>query len=64
MSDPTYYNPIWYRRYRIYLNSDFGPAFKYVHDDYDGAPDAYDDRNGYGNSIEECKEQIDDIEDD
>ena len=32
------------------------------HDDYDGAPDGNDYRCGNGDSIEHCKQQIDDME--
>jgi len=62
----TYDNPIWYRNYRIYLN-DYGPytcTYTYAHDSYDGAEDAYDNRCGYGATIEECKAEIDSKEDD
>lgn len=54
-------NPIWYRGYRIYVGDN--TPFQYVHDDYDGAPDSYDTRFGRGNSVDECKEEIDDAED-
>jgi len=64
MDNPTYSNPVWYRGYRIYLNRGFGPAYGYVHDDYDGAEDSRDNRCGAENSIAECKEAIDDLEDD
>lgn len=36
----------------------------FEHEDYDGTPDAYDSRSGYGPSAEACRAQIDDqIED-
>lgn len=31
----------------------------YTHENYDGAPDAYDDRHGHCASLEECKAEID-----
>ena len=59
----TYDNAIIYRDvWRIYLN----PCnihetvdFCYVHDSFDGAPDAHDNRCGFGKSIVECKAEID-----
>lgn len=56
----SYDNPVWYRGYRIYIGM-FMP-YDFAHDDYDGAPDAGDNRCGYGSSIEACKAEIDDIE--
>ena len=58
-------NPIWYGRWRIYVGEPrYGSqfAYAYVHDDYDGAPDAYDSRHGYAASIEEAKAEIDEME--
>lgn len=60
-----------YRDYRI----DFGPAYtadtrwEFVHDDYDGAPNnpgegPADNRAGFGCTVEDCREQIDEIEED
>jgi hypothetical protein len=62
-------NPIWYRGYRIHLNdgSDTGPhlgGYVFRHDDYDGAEDANDHRYGFGRTVEECKAEIDELEDD
>lgn len=54
-------NPIWHRKYRIYVG-DYAP-YEFVHDDYDGAPDANDNRCGHASSIEDAKAQIDDLED-
>ena len=34
----------------------------FSHDDYDGAPDGNDIRCGNGANIEDCKQQIDDME--
>lgn len=53
-------NPIWHRNYRIYVG-DYTP-YEFVHDDYDGAPDANDTRCGHATSIEDAKAQIDDME--
>lgn len=33
--------------------------YDYGHDDYDGAPDAFDNRCGCCGSIEQCKKEID-----
>ena len=56
-------NPIWYRdKWRIYIG-DYMP-YEFVHDDYDGAPDANDNRCGHANSVEDAKAQIDDMEED
>ena len=62
----TYHNPIWYRnKWRIYLSNNGHPQceYEFVHDDYDGADDANDNRCGYGKTVEECKQEIDAIED-
>lgn len=34
--------------------------WEWVSDDYDGAPDAYDDRHGYEASEQACKNSIED----
>lgn len=56
-------NPIWYReKWRIYLGDpEEGIQFTYAfcHDDYDGAPDAADNRAGHGPSVWACKRAID-----
>jgi hypothetical protein len=55
----TYDNPLTYQGYRICHSEGIHPrAFIYVHDDYDGAPDANDHRHGYGDSIEDCIREI------
>jgi hypothetical protein len=36
----------------------------YLHEAFDGAPDAEDSRCGNGASTEDCKDQIDDMETD
>jgi len=56
---------IQYKNYTITraVNSWPYANYEFVHDDYDGAPDAYDFRCGTASSAEECKELIDDMED-
>lgn len=62
---PTWSNPTWYGKYRIFSNDTPAPyRYAFVHDDYDGAEDANDNRHGFGNSIEECCDEIDEIEED
>lgn len=59
----TWDNPIWYRGFRIYINDQWfsaNDAYAYVHDDFDGAPDAFDNRYGACATVEECKAEIDD----
>ena len=36
----------------------------FEHDDFDGAPDAYDSRHGHGSSAADCARQIDEYYDD
>lgn len=38
-------------------------AWSYVHDDYDGAPDAGDSRHGYAASPEACIAEIEERDD-
>lgn len=52
-------NPIWHGKWRIYVSSCGMFSYEFVHDDYDGADDAYDGRCGFGDSIERCKHEID-----
>ena len=54
-----------YRGYRISYAPKPVPFgyYEFVHPDYDGAPDSKDRRCGLGNSVEDCKAQIDEIED-
>lgn len=55
-------NPIWYGKWRIYVNEynyNGRYPYKFVHDDYDGAYDANDNRNGIATSIEDAKHCID-----
>lgn len=56
-------NPVWHGRWRIYVNPGFGPAYAYVHDDFDGADDANDNRYGSARTVEEAKAAIDEMED-
>lgn len=61
----SYDNPIWYKKYKIYL-SHIGIVenfeYEFVHDDYDGAEDANDHRYGYATSVDDAKAQIDELE--
>ena len=52
------YNPIKYMDYLIQQNDSCGGKYSFVHDGYDGAPDANDHRYGFGSSIEDCIQQI------
>lgn len=56
-------NPIWYRGYKIHYGSTVFAAWVFAHDSYDGAPDAGDNRCGYADTVQECREQINEIED-
>jgi hypothetical protein len=58
---PTWANPVWYRGFRIYYDSTpvAGNDWHYVHDDYDGAEDAGDNRAGSETTLEACKIEID-----
>lgn len=63
----TYDNPIWYKnKWRIYLSSYdvmySGYEYVFNHDDYDGAEDAGDNRYGFAKSVDDAKEQIDEME--
>ena len=55
----TWDNPIWHRGFRIYL-SDY-EGFCYCHDDYDGAPDANDNRAGVCMTVEDCIAEINEL---
>lgn len=62
-----YSNPIWHRKYRIYLSDladTHGFEYEYSHDDFDGAPDARDNRCGYARTVDAAKQEIDELEDD
>jgi len=64
IQQPTWQTPFWYRGYKIYL-ADCGPFnFNYCHDSYDGVEDSHDNRCGYANTVDECKSEIDEKEDD
>lgn len=55
----TYDNPLTYQGYRICHSDGLHPSpFVYIHEDYDGAPDAKDHRHGYCKSIEDCIHEI------
>lgn len=63
LTGTTWDNPIWYRGFRIYINDQWfsaHDAYAYVHDDFDGAPDANDNRYGACATVEDCKAEIDD----
>lgn len=67
-------NPIWHRRYRIYVgepNIHPSLAYAFTHDNYEGGYyDAEgsvcegDSRHGYAATIAACKAEIDMLEDD
>ena len=60
----TYDNHLMYQGYRIFHEDEIDPManrFKFVHDDYDGAPDANDYRFGVGISIMDCVKKINEI---
>lgn len=59
MSDPTWSNPIWHGRWRIYRSHSYFHNFAFCHDDYDGAEDANDDRHGCADTVEEARAEID-----
>lgn len=58
--------PTTYRGYHIYFDAPPIPTrscdWHFYHDDYDGAPDAGDNRYGHGPTEADCREQIDEIE--
>lgn len=56
---PTFKDPIWYKKYRIYRDK-MGPyqVWTFIHDDYD----LDDNRNGYSSHLDEVYELIDEIE--
>lgn len=61
----TFSNAVKYRGYLIYHNDSIWPnyeKFQFVHKDYDGAPDSKDYRFGYGHTIEDCVEKINERE--
>ena len=64
----TYPIKVEYRGYLIHLDVDGmtppGEKFIFGHEDYCGAPDSGDNRCGVGITIEDCIEQINDIEED
>jgi hypothetical protein len=58
----TYSKPLFYGEYRIYHYDLVFNKYAYVHNDYDGAPDAKDHRHGTAKTIEDCIIEIDEIE--
>lgn len=66
---PTWVGKYWYGKYRIYLDPQPPAApgweafnYAFVHDDFDGAPDSGDNRCGNGRTLQECLDQIDELE--
>lgn len=56
----TWDNPVWHGRWRIYVaDAESRQNYEFVHDDYDGAPDANDKRIGHAQSVEEAMRLID-----
>lgn len=57
-------NPIWHGKWRIYFSDSPlpGEAYAFIHDDFDGADDALDDRHGYARTVDEAKAAIDEKE--
>lgn len=60
-----------YRDYQITLGPNYTDwsRWEFIHKDYDGAPNDYgegpaDNRAGFGCTVDDCREQIDEIEDD
>lgn len=49
--------------YRNYTISTGGLGYTYVHDEYDGAPDSGDNRNGSCQTIQQCIDEINEQED-
>ncbi len=54
--DPRY---LTYRGMIIHRGITVYAPWEWAHDEYDGAPDAYDTRSGQADTIEECMGQID-----
>lgn len=56
-------NPIWFGKWRIYRNRDamFNRKWSFVHDDFDGAEDAEDNRCGCAVSPAECARAIEEL---
>jgi len=52
------YGDLKYKSYYIYHGYGYAGIFDFVHEDYDGAEDAHDNRLGIGESIEDCINQI------
>lgn len=56
---PTWSNPVWHGRWRIFHSHGFFHDFAFCHDDYD---DANDSRFGHAKTIKEARDLIDEIE--
>ena len=59
-------NIVEYKNYKIvYSQKPIGTRlydWGYFHNDYDGAPDWEDRRSGFNSSLEACKVEIDELE--
>ncbi len=64
LAGSSWANAIRYKGYRIYVAPGQPDGWSYVHDDFDGADDANDSRYGYADTVEACKAEIDEREDD
>lgn len=53
---------LMYYRHYIIEAYDWSGGFQFCHEDYDGDPDANDDRAGVCATIQDCKDEIDDLE--
>lgn len=58
-------HPIWIGKWRIYRSDEplWNLRWSFVHDDYDGTEDAYDNRAGCAVSVAKCLEMIAEMED-
>ena len=57
----TYNKPIVYWSFRIYTSDNHAAPWEFSHEDYDGAPDAGDQRCGEGKTLEDCIDQINEM---
>ena len=55
-------NPIWFGKWRIYMDSSSFGGWAFCHDDYDGADDSNDNRCGWGFTEFDCVTQIKEME--
>lgn len=60
----SYRNPIRHGKWRIYVSDcPYADLWSYVHEDYDGTEDGGDNRCGFAKTVDECKAEIDEYED-